>query len=254
MIKISATIITFNEAQNIQSCVESLEGIADEVIVIDSYSTDETVSICKALGCRVIQRPFQGYADQKNYANEQAAFDFILSMDADEVLSSELRRTLVQKKKIWQKGEAFSMNRLNNYCGKWIKYNGWYPDKKIRLWHKAEGKWGGNALHEHLILEPSVEITHLEGDLLHYTIKNIEQHVNQVNKFSSIKAHELQQKSIVYLFFKLLFNPFFRFVKGYFFKMGFRDGFIGLMISIISAYSEYLKYGKAIIHKKNLDQ
>ncbi|MCU0322473.1 MAG: glycosyltransferase family 2 protein, partial [Chitinophagaceae bacterium] len=136
MQKISATIITFNEEKNIRRCLESLQGIADEIIVVDSLSTDKTKAICQELNITFIEQAFLGYIEQKNFAIQQANFDFVLSLDADEALDETLQQSIIQAKKDGLKSDSYNMNRCTSFCGKWIKHGTWYPDKKIRLFNK----------------------------------------------------------------------------------------------------------------------
>src|SRR6187402_3943754 len=166
MIRISAIIITFNEQENIGRCIDSLLPVADEILVVDSFSTDATKSICIRKGARVIEHKFEGYIEQKNLGIEQATHDYILSIDADEYLSERLTQSILSVKHT-ATNEAFQMNRLSSYAGKWISHTDWYPDKKLRLWNRNFGKWGGPNPHEKVILQNSVEVKHIKGDLLH---------------------------------------------------------------------------------------
>lgn len=142
-IKLSAVIITYNEEDNIERCLESLEKTADEILVVDSFSSDRTAEICKSKGVEFIQHSFEGHIEQKNYALSRASNDYVLSLDADEALSDKLIQSIRAAKQNWSTN-GYSVNRLTNYCGKWIRHCGWYPDKKIRLWDKRKGTWGGD--------------------------------------------------------------------------------------------------------------
>lgn len=141
MVKISTIIITQNEERNIGRCIDSVLSVADEIVVIDSFSTDRTCDIAAGKGARVVSHLFKSHIDQKNYAITQASYDFVLSLDADEYLSEELTRSILEIKESWP-FEAYRMNRLSNYGGKWIRHGNWYPDQKIRLWNKRKGLWG----------------------------------------------------------------------------------------------------------------
>ncbi|MEC7487945.1 MAG: glycosyltransferase family 2 protein [Verrucomicrobiota bacterium] len=245
--KISATIITFNEERNIKECLESLLDIADEIIVVDSYSTDQTEQICKVFNqVQFIKNIFEGHVEQKNFAVSIASNDFILSLDADERLSLEL---IDELKKIKAgnavTNSAYSMPRLNNYCGKWIRHSGWYPDMKVRLWDRRIGRWGGTNPHDHIICSKNTDRIQLTSSILHYTTPSIKAHVEQTNKFSEIAAFELfRSKRKVAVDFKMLFDPFFTFFKIYFLKLGFLDGFYGLVIAVVSAHEKFLKFAK----------
>ena len=142
MTQLSVVIITFNEERNISRCLDSVKDIADDVVVVDSFSVDKTEQICKEKGARFISHTFDGHIQQKNWAITQAKFPHILSLDADEALSDELKKSILEVKKNW-KHDGYSMNRLTNYCGQWIYHCGWYPDRKLRLFNSKKGNWGG---------------------------------------------------------------------------------------------------------------
>jgi len=239
--KLTAVIITFNEERNIGRCLASLKDVVDEVIVSDSFSTDRTVSICKEFGVAFHQKEWEGYSAQKNHANSLAQHDWILSIDADEALSDELKGSILQAK---QEGSHFnySFNRFTNYCGKWIKHSGWYPDVKVRMFNKQETQWAG-TVHETLNVKQG-SVKKLKGDLLHYSYYSIDEHIAQTNKFSRLSAEELLEKGASPSIFKALFNSWLKFNKFYFIKLGILDGLAGLNIALISAYGTYLKYMK----------
>lgn len=240
MEKISATIITYNEEKNIERCLKSLQGIADEIIVVDSYSTDKTKEICLSYKVSFFERPFKDYSDQKNWAMDQTTHFIVLSIDADEELSEQLKHNILKVKNNWQY-DGYFMNRMTNYCGKWIKHSGWYPDKQFRLWDKRLGKWNENKIHEKVQLTSNLKLGFLKGDLFHYSFYSIHQHIEQINKFSELKADQLFQKEKKTNCFKIIFKPFIKFLKHYLFNLGFMDGFYGLVISVNSAHSEFLK-------------
>ncbi len=243
-VKISAVVITLNEELNLERCLNSLRGIADEIVVVDSFSTDRTEAIARSNGAKFIQHKFEGHIQQKNYAMRQATYDYVLSLDADEVLSDALRNSILSAKQNWTH-DAFCFNRLTNYCGKWIKHCGWYPDTKTRLWNRRKGKWEGENPHDKVIMESGLRIKHLKGDLLHYSFPTIASHVRTANSFSEIAAKEAHRKGKkVTLIFHVILNPWFTFVKKYFFQLGFLDGYYGFIICRISALSNFLKYSK----------
>lgn len=243
MNSISATVITFNEERNIGRCLESLAGVADEIIVVDSFSTDRTEEICARHGVRFFKHPFAGYTDQKNIAIEKASNRWILSLDADEALSEELKESILKVKES-PEADAYEFNRLTNYCGKWIRHGSWYPDRKVRLIDRSKGKWTGGSLHEQLLPDPNAKLKHLPGDLLHYSYYSIEDHISQVNKFTTIGARNAFEKGKKPGWFDFLIKPLFKFVRDYIFKGGFRDGYYGFVIARISAHATYLKYAK----------
>lgn len=242
-IKLSAVVITYNEEDKIGRCLDSLIGVADEIIVVDSLSTDRTVEICKSKGATVISQEFLGYAAQKNFGMERANFKYLLSIDADEVLSTELIDS-IKNIKISSNSKIYEFNRLTNFCGKWIKHGGWYPDTKIRIWEKGKGKWIGEGVHETLQLDDNTNIIKLKGDLLHYSIDSISQHIDQIQKFTTIAAQTLHQKGRKTSIATILFNSWFKFVRDYFLRLGFLDGFYGFVVAFNSAFATYLKYLK----------
>lgn len=243
MAKISAVIITFNEEKNISRCVDSLVNVADDIVVVDSFSTDRTKEICIEKKVRFVEHVFEGHIEQKNYAITQALYPFVLSLDADEALSPELEKSIIEIKNS-PLFDGYSMNRLTNYCGQWIKHCGWYPDIKLRLWDSTKGQWGGINPHDKYIMVKDARIAHLKGDLLHYSFYTREQHLKQIEKFTDISAKALFNKGEKPSIFKLIFHPVARFLKAYFFKLGFLDGANGFFISRKSAYANYLKYKK----------
>lgn len=242
-IKISVVIITFNEEKNIKRCIDSLDDIADEIVVVDSFSKDRTVEIAQSLGAKVIAHDFDGHIEQKNFALDQAKYDHILSLDADEALSIELLQSITRVKSNWQAG-GYRFNRLNQFCGRWIKHGLWYPDRKIRLWHRKEGRWGGRNPHDRVILSPGVKVQFLTGDLLHFTVDSIDQYLGQVNKFSTIQANLLRAEGLRPNFFHLMIKPFWKFLQAYIFRLGFLDGWRGYLIAMGQAWGVYLRYAK----------
>jgi glycosyltransferase involved in cell wall biosynthesis len=241
---LSVVIITFNEERNIGRCLDALGDIADDVVVVDSFSTDQTVNICERHHARVVQHVFEGYVEQKNFGTAQARFDYVLQLDADEVLTDELRNSIREAKKNWQ-GAGYTLARLTNYCGTWVRHGGWYPDRKLRLYDRRLGRWTGLLLHERYEVAGGQIVGTLAGDLLHYSYDSVAQHITQLNRFTSIAADELvlrgQQRATL---FHLLLKPVWKFVHGYFFRLGFLDGFAGLCIASISAGGVFLKYAK----------
>jgi len=242
MDKLSAVIITYNEERNIGKCLDSVKNIADEIVVVDSYSSDKTEEICKSYGVRFFQRVWDNYSAQKNYANSLASFDYVLSIDADEVLSEELEKSIVYQKQVGFEG-YYTVNRVNNYLGKKIYHCGWYPDKKIRIWSRVDGFWTG-VIHEKIEFKIRVKACQLNGDLIHNSYTGIENHLQITNKYTTLIAQEYFKKDKKSSSFKLVFSPIFGFFRDYIFKQGFRDGWRGVIICMIAAYSTFLKYAK----------
>ena len=247
--KISAVIITKDEEKRIERCLDSLMGVADEIIVVDSGSTDQTEAICLSKGATFVQWTWEGYAANKNYGNSLAQYPYILSVDADEVLTEELRNAILEVKPSLT--GAYEFKRLANYCGQWIRHCGWYPDPKVRLFPKEKARWSGGYVHERLLVDKDLAITRLSGDLLHYTINSIGEHISRINRYSSLSARELYDQGTEIGLFKLVFAPLSRFFRMFFFRGGFRDGYFGFMICWLSANARFLRFAKVReLHKK----
>jgi len=250
--KISVAIITYNEERNIARCLESLGEVADEIVVLDSFSTDRTEEICENHDVKFFTNPFEGHIQQKNHALSLVTHDWVLSLDADEALSGELQTRILQLKKNGPTVDGYIFNRLTNYCGKWINHGGWYPDKKMRLWNKNQGRWGGQNPHDRVEMDENTKTMVINEDILHYSYYSVDQHIDQINKFSSIAAKEMsrRQKRVV-LVFHLLIYPFLTFVRNYFFKLGILDGYSGFILAINGSFYKFQKYTKLFLLKKN---
>jgi glycosyltransferase involved in cell wall biosynthesis len=242
MPKLSVVIITFNEEKNIARCLDSVKDIADDIVVVDSFSTDNTPAICAKYPVNFIQRKWEGYSLTKNFGNSCAQNDWVLSIDADEAVSEELKKSIVQLKK---QDTLFTckFNRLTNYCGKWVKHGGWYPDTKIRIFNRIVTQWKG-VIHEELAVDKNTVVKHLKGDCYHYTYYNVHEHYKQTEKFTTIAAQDLFNQKKQVTFVNIYVSPLIKFVKDFFVKLGFLDGLTGLTIARISAYATYLKYKK----------
>ena len=243
MIKLSVVIITLNEEKNIARCLCSVRDIADVILVVDSFSTDKTREICEGQGVRFVEQKFLGYVEQKNFALKLATHEYVLSLDADEALSPELNIE-IKKIKSHFEGNGYEFNRLTQYNGHWVHHCGWYPDTKLRLVRKSAGNWVGNNPHD--CLEVVGPVTHIKGDLLHYSYDSISSHVKQTNKFSTIEAQTLYAKGKRASVIKLVTRPPFQFFKDYFLKLGILDGRYGFVICFINALYVLLKYAKMI--------
>ncbi len=237
---ITAAIITWNEERNIQRCIESIRDSVDHIIVLDSFSTDATIDICSQLKVQVIQRKWEGYAASKNYLNAQVKTDLILSLDADEALSPELCEEI---KAIKLKGSLgyYSMNRLTNYCGKWIYHSGWFPDVKIRIF-PANAIWEGDIVHETLAIPEGIVVAPLKGLLSHYSYVSHEQHRQRADHYSRLTALKYVEQGKQVGPLKPLVSGVVRFLKMFVFQCGFLDGSSGWHIARISAASNILKY------------
>jgi glycosyltransferase involved in cell wall biosynthesis len=242
--KISAVIISLNEEENIGRCLQSLEGVADEIVVVDSFSTDQTEAICSRYNVKFIKHQFEGYVEQEKFATLQASFDYILTIDADEALSVPLRNSIIAIKNV-NPADAFSVNRLNNFCGSFIRFGEWNPDKKIRLWDRTKGEWGGENPHYQVMMRKGSTIKQLHGHLLHYTYTEPADHFRQMNSFSDIAAKEaFQRGKKTSKLIHLIFYPFFVFIRSYILKLGFLDGLPGYYVALHAAFFRYMKYLK----------
>ena len=243
-IKLSVVIITFNEEKNIEDCLKSVQKVADEIVVVDSFSTDKTKTICERYGVRFIQNAFEGHIQQKNFAVRQASNEIVLSLDADERLDESLINEVLKTKSNFA-AEGYSVNRLNNYCGKFVHFGEWNPDWKIRLWDRRKGQWGGENPHDKVMLTKGNHTVKMKGRLLHFTYRNPTDHFLQMHKFSEIAANEAFKKGkrSNFIVHQVLY-PFFIFIKVYFLKLGFFDGATGYVLAVHAAYYRFLKYTK----------
>lgn len=246
MVKISGVVITYNEEKDIENCIQSMQGVVDEIVIVDSYSTDKTKEICLKYGTRFIENKFEGFTTQKNFANDQAKYHYVLSLDADEELSEELKKSILEVKENLVY-DGYSFNRLNNYDGKWIRHSNWYPDRKIRMFNRKKARWKGeNNLHEIIVLDNPKSHAVLKGDLLHWAYESIDEHYRKANDYASIAAKNSFERNPNKKigFIKLILSPFWKFFKNYFIKRGFLDGFEGLVICTFTAFGTFLKYSK----------
>ncbi len=254
MRKISAIVITFNEEKNLSRCLASIKDVVDEIIVVDSSSEDKTIKIAQSYGAKVIQNKFEGYAKQKIFATEKTTHNWVLSLDADEELSPELKESIIDLKNV-VKHDVYKMPRLTNYCGKWIKHCGWYPDYQTRLYDRTKGTWEDIKVHEYWRTDDKkATIGILQGDLLHYSFDSIESHKKKIEKYTELAAQAAVDAGKKAGILKVIFSPIWHFISEYFFKRGFLDGHYGYVICKLSAYSAYLKYSKIRRYSKNPKQ
>jgi glycosyltransferase involved in cell wall biosynthesis len=237
---VSAIVISHNAADTIGPCVEALRKVCEEVLVLDTNSTDGTIEICKKLGAKVVQVEWFGFSKTKNIGNEMAANDWILSIDSDEVLSEELIASL----RNWQPepGKVYALDRLTSYCGQWIRHCGWYPDWKVRLFHRKQVAWQGDFVHETLHIPADFQEVKLQGKLYHYSYKDSDDHLRRIEKYARLAAEEQFAKGKKANFVKRWLSPPARFFKTYFLKMGFLDGKAGWVISWRNAKMIRLRY------------
>lgn len=240
---LSVVIITFNEEHSIARCIHSVKKVADEVIVLDSFSTDNTIGVARSMGAIIYQEKFRGYIGQKNLAIRYASNNYVLSLDADEALDEKLVASILEAKKTFS-SRAYRMNRCTNYCGHFIRHGLWYPDKKIRLFDRRIANWGGLNPHDRILLDEKFPVKHLKGDILHYSFDKPEDLVWQNNRMTSIAAASLYANGHRSSWFKMLFNPAWAFFYGYVCKLGFLDGADGFTISVSTSYQSFLKHSK----------
>ncbi len=240
--RVTATIITRNEQDNIARAINSV-GFCDEILVVDSGSTDRTVQIAESLGATVVCRSWPGYAVQKNFAAAHATNDWVLSIDADEAISPDLAASIEILPADGAGCAGYDFPRLARYCGQWIRHSGWYPDRKVRLYRKDRGRWVGDYVHESV--EVSGPVGHLTGELLHYTCDTLEDHRANIERYTDLAARELHASRSKIGSWRLLLSPAYSFAKAYLLQQGFRDGRAGFTISRMAAWYVYRKYAKA---------
>lgn len=241
-INISAVIIACNEEKHIADCIKSILPITKDIVLVDSGSTDDTIKIAQSIGAKVYHHQWQGYGANKNFGNSKASYDWILSIDADEILDSQLQNEILS---LYKKGNvAYMIKSIVNYDGKWIKHCGWTPDWKLRLFNKHKAKWNLDPVHEKLIYPPNTKLVRLKGQLLHYSYDTPQDHYDKTMKYARLKAEKWVNNDVKVSWIKRLFGPSFRFVKTYFFNLGILDGKAGYLISKTNA----LMIREAIAH------
>ncbi len=239
---ISAAIITYNEERNIARVLESLR-CCDEIVVVDSGSTDRTVELATKLGARVVESVWRGFAGQKNYASEHCANDWILSLDADEALSEALEGEIWQIKKNGPEFDAYTMPRMAQYLGRWILHSGWYPDRKVRLFDRRRARWVGDFVHESVTVDG--RIGHLKSNILHFTCSSLSEHLKTMDRYTTLAAEQLVEQKKQIGWKQLALDPPWTFFQTYVLKRGFLDGVEGLAIANMAALYNFLKYAKA---------
>ncbi len=242
--RISAAIITQDEEANLGRCLASLRGVADEVVVVDSGSTDGTERIARDAGAVFVSQRWLGYGPQKNLAAERTAHGWVLSLDADEALSEPLRDAILRLKAAGPRADAYEVSRLNWYCGRFLRHSGWYPDRKVRLWRKGAARWADASIHEVAEVAPGARVERLAGDLLHYTIRDRAQHLRTIERFTTLSAESLLREGRAGDAWKRFVSPAATFLRGYLLQAGFLDGRAGWDVCRLSAYATWLKYEK----------
>ena len=235
MKKLSVTVITLNEEKDLPNCLDSVKEIADEIVVVDSGSTDKTVEIARRYGAKVYTRKFDNYANQKNYAVEKATGKWMLSLDADEKITPELAREInskIQNKK--SKNVAYSIPRKNIIFGKLIKYSRWQPelDRHVWLWKKDYGRWEG-MVHEEVVVKG--DVGELEYAKIHYQYKTVRDFIAMMNRYSELDAVKRVKDGTVFSYIRLFIDPIYNFSVRYFYRLGFLDGWRGFVLSYLMA-------------------
>jgi glycosyltransferase involved in cell wall biosynthesis len=242
--KISATIITFNEDQNIAEAIHSIAW-ADEIVVVDSGSTDNTRKIAEARGAKVINREWPGFAAQKQYAAEQTQNDWIFSLDADERVSDELKSSIARLKARpdSERADGYRIARRSFYQGRWIKGGGWYPDRQLRLYRKSRGRWAPRLIHESVKMDADARIENMEGDLLHFTARNPAEHHRMIGeRYAPLAAQQMFDEGKRTSRIRIATAGPLAFVRSYVLKGGFRDGMAGLSIARFASHHAFLKH------------
>lgn len=240
---ISVVVITYNEEDNIGRCLESVAGWVDEIVVVDSFSTDRTVEIAESYHARVIRHEFQGYMQQKNVALDAARNDWVLSLDADETVSPELadaiRRRWPAEKETFN---GFVMNRRSQFLGYWMTRCGWYPDRKLRLFRRSAARWEGGNPHERVALDG--ETAHLDGDIHHFTYRNMDDWLRRMDHYAAMAAREQLETKPAVTLIDIAGRPAWKFFRCYVLKRGILAGMHGLVLSVGAAFYVFLKYAR----------
>lgn len=246
---ISACIISFNEELKIEECLQSLAGIADEIIVVDSLSTDRTVEIAGRYTDKIFHQKFLGHVEQKNLAVSHASHDWILSLDCDERLSPQLRDAILAQKEALDERNAYRMARKTFYVYRWLNYC-WYPDRKVRLFNRRNARWGGTNPHDRVVLDEGVQVVDLKGDILHYSFNSISEHLRTIDNFTEIGAREIIAKGKKVSMLSPLTHGLWTFIRLYFIKRGFLDGLAGFVVATLSFMHAFVKYAKVLLHQR----
>jgi glycosyltransferase involved in cell wall biosynthesis len=240
-VKLTVTVITRDEAANIEAALRSVSW-ADEIIVVDSHSADDTVSRARPLATRVVSREWPGYSAQKNYAAEIASNDWILSLDADERVSPELAEEIRQVLRRGPEQCGYRIPRVTWYLGRWIRSTDWYPDLQLRLYDRRSARWNGRRVHESV--HPNSPPARLKHELQHYAYRDIAHHLATIDRYTTLAAEQWLSEGRRTSALELFFHPRFAFIRNYVLRGGFRDGTVGLLVSRMNAYYVFLKFAK----------
>lgn len=240
--KLTVTVITFNESAHIAAALDSVAW-ADEIIVVDSGSTDGTADIARAKATRVITREWPGYSAQKNFAADQASHDWVLSMDADERVTPALAREIRALLDRGPGARGYRVRRVSWYLGRWIRSTDWFPDHQLRLYDRRAGRWNGVRIHESFRLADGAP-GHLEGELEHYAYRDISHHVAKINAYTTLVADQWVDEGRRTSLPALVLHPPLAFLRNYVLRGGVRDGAPGLIVSLLNSYYVFLKFAK----------
>lgn len=243
---LSAVIITCNEERRLKACLESV-AFADEIMVVDSGSTDRTPEIALQYGARVVRQEWLGFGRQKQFAVSCATHDWVLCLDADERVSDELRAGIeaAMRKPLWG---AYRFPRCNRFMGRWLKHGEGYPDWSLRLFHRAHSRWSEDAIHEKVLVDTTVGA--LRGDLLHESEESIQAYLDKQNVYTTLQAETLHREGRRAHIGHLLASPLLRFIKFYLVRRGFLDGVPGLIHILIGCFNSFAKYAKLMALNK----
>ncbi|MFA5773673.1 MAG: glycosyltransferase family 2 protein [Candidatus Paceibacterota bacterium] len=244
---VSVCIICFNEETNIRRCLDSVKWIkaaGGEIVVIDSFSTDKTPDICREYTDKFTQNKWPGFVNQKNFALDKASHDWVLSLDADEVISNEAKQAVIKEAETGFLTDGYLFRRHTFYLGRWINHGGWYPDWKLRLFKKSKARWGGLDPHDRIVMAEESTVKHLDCDIVHHTYQNLSHQIKTIDRFSDASSEALMKDGKRFSLFHLLFRPPAKFLETYFYKLGILDGLPGLIIAVASSFYVFIKYAK----------
>ena len=241
-VQISAVIITLNEQEDIEDAIRSLDW-ADEILVIDSGSSDHTGDIARSLGARVITNPWPGFSDQKQFAVDNATNDWIFSLDADERVSDELRKEIALIRSNGASADGYRIPRLSFYVGRPIRHGGWYPDHQLRMFDRRKGRWNGAVIHESVKMDDDARVRELDGEILHYTVKSVDEHNRMIaERYAPLGARKMFDDGRRTSLLKAVFAYWFAVIRAYFLKLGFLDGYAGFCIAYFAAHHAFMKH------------